>query len=177
MAPPRVLFVCTGNATRSVIGEALLRRERPSWSVDSAGTWAIPGLPSSRRTLAALQAVGVSKPGHLSRALEPAHLARADIVVCFERDHVTQVRRRHAEAAHRAATIGRLLADDWTHGPWSLPVGLAEESVSSWAEVDDPAGGDVEEFVACAHDIERHLQSLLPRLDAWQPQATTSPLS
>ncbi|HVP92417.1 MAG TPA: low molecular weight phosphatase family protein [Acidobacteriota bacterium] len=33
----RVLFVCSGNAHRSPLAEALLRKLRPDWSVDSAG--------------------------------------------------------------------------------------------------------------------------------------------
>jgi protein-tyrosine phosphatase len=34
----RVLFVCTGNAYRSPISEALLKKLGPDWVVDSAGT-------------------------------------------------------------------------------------------------------------------------------------------
>jgi len=33
----RVLFVCSGNAHRSPLAEALLRKMRPDWMVDSAG--------------------------------------------------------------------------------------------------------------------------------------------
>jgi len=33
----KVLFVCSGNAHRSPLAEALLRKARPDWSVDSAG--------------------------------------------------------------------------------------------------------------------------------------------
>lgn len=161
MATPRVLFVCTGNATRSVIAAALVRRDRPAWTVDSAGTWAIPGLPSSRRTLAALESVGVSAPGHRSTTLTPDHLAAADLVVGFEAEHVRHVRRMSPEGAERVATLPRLLVPDWPG------VSLAAEDPRAWAEVGDPAGGDVDDFVRCARDIDAQIAQLLPRLDAW----------
>lgn len=163
MAAPRVLFVCTGNATRSVIAAALVRRDRPDWHVDSAGTWAIPGLPSSRRTLAALESVGVSAPGHLSTTLSRDHLADIDLVVGFERDHVGFVRRMAPDLGDRTATLPRLLLPDWPG------VDLAAEDPRGWAEVDDPAGGEVDDFIRCARDIDAQVALLLPRLDAWAP--------
>jgi protein-tyrosine-phosphatase len=157
---PRLLFVCTGNATRSVIAAALVRRDRPDWHVDSAGTWAIPGLPSSRRTLAALESVGVGAPGHLSTTLGREHLDDADVVIAFERDHVTHIRLMSPESAHRAATLPRLLLPDWPGAD------LAAEDPLAWSEVDDPAGGDVEDFIRCARIIDQQIAELLPRLDA-----------
>lgn len=162
MPAPRLLFVCTGNATRSVIAEALVRRARPDWPVYSAGTWAIPGLPSSRRTLAALASVDVTAPGHRSRTLNAEHLADADLVIAFERDHVAYIRARFPEAATYATTLPRLLRDD----AWPLP-DLAIDPVRDLPEVDDPAGGDVDDFVGCAQRIASDMALLLPRLDAW----------
>lgn len=162
MPQPSLLFVCTGNATRSVIAEAIVRRERPEWPVFSSGTLAIPGLPSSRRTLAALAAVGVEVPGHRSRTLTAPHLLDADLVIVFERHHVAYIRRHHPEAAHRTATLPRFLRDD----DW-LTADLALESPEDWDEIDDPAGRDVDEFVACARTIESGVLQLLPRLESW----------
>jgi protein-tyrosine phosphatase len=160
VAAPRLLFVCTGNATRSVIAAALVRRERPAWTVDSAGTWAIPGLPSSRRTLAALEAVGVSAPGHRSTTLTRGHVEGVDLVIAFEVDHVRHVRRLAPDAASRIATLPRLLQPDWPGA------NLGAEDPRDWPEVDDPAGGDIEDFVRCAQAIDGQIGLLLPRLDA-----------
>ena len=160
MPGPRLLFVCTGNATRSVIAAALVRRDRPDWQIDSAGTWAIPGLPSSRRTLAALESVGVSAPGHRSTTLTRDHLIDVDLVVGFESDHVTHVRRLAPESADRTATLPRLLLPDWPGAD------LAAEDPRTWTEVDDPAGGDVDDFIRCARDIDGQVAQLLARLDA-----------
>ena len=159
MAGPRLLFVCTGNATRSVIAASLVRRDRPGWQVDSAGTWAIPGLPSSRRTLAALESVGVSAPGHRSTTLTRDHLSAVDLVVGFETDHVMHVRRMAPDAADRTATLPRLLLPDWPG------VDLSAEDPRTWIEVEDPAGGDVDDFVRCARDIDAQIAQLLARLD------------
>jgi protein-tyrosine-phosphatase len=156
---PRLLFVCTGNATRSVIGAALARRDRPSWQVDSAGTWAIPGLPSSRRTLAALESVGVSAPGHRSTTLTRDHLDHLDVVIAFERDHVRFIRHMAPEVADRTATLPRLLVDDWPGAD------LARENPMDWDEVDDPAGGDVDDFVRCASTIDTQVALLLSKID------------
>ncbi|MFM7598241.1 MAG: low molecular weight phosphatase family protein [Actinomycetota bacterium] len=162
MTAPRLLFVCTGNATRSVIAEALVRRDRPEWPVYSAGTWAIPGLPSSRRTLAALASVDVSALGHRSRTLNAGHLSDADLVIAFERDHVSYIRARFPDASSYTTTLPRLLRED----SWPLP-DLALDEVRDLPEVDDPAGGDVDDFVECARRIAADMAALLPRLDGW----------
>ena len=160
MTPPRLLFVCTGNATRSLIAQSLVRRDRPDWVVTSAGTWAIPGLPSSRRTLAALESVGVSAPGHRSTTLTRDHRDAVDLVVACEAEHVRHVRRLAPEAADRTATLPRFLLPDWPG------VALATEDPRTWVEVDDPAGGDVEDFIRCAQDIDAQVAQLVARLDA-----------
>jgi protein arginine phosphatase len=161
VSSPRVLFVCTGNATRSVIAAALVRRDRPDWVVTSAGTWAIPGLPSSRRTLAALESVGVSAPGHRSTTLTREHLDDVDLVVAFEAEHVRHVRRLAPEAADRTATLPRFLLPNWPG------VDLSTEDPRTWVEVDDPAGGDVEDFIRCARDIDAQVAQLVARLDTF----------
>lgn len=164
-----MLFVCTGNATRSVIGAALLRRAQPTWTIDSAGTFAIPGLPSSVRTLAALESVGVSAPGHRSATLHSRHLTDVDLVIGFEVEHVHYIRRRFPHVADRTATLRRLASHEVD--PWQLPHGLADEPVETWMVTEDPAGGDIDVFVECARSIADEMSVLIARLGTWAPHS------
>ena len=71
------------------------------------------------------------------------------------------IRRMEPATSERTATLPRLLLPDWPG------VDLAGEDPRRWTEVDDPAGGDVDDFIRCARDIDAQLALLLPRLDAW----------
>ena len=56
-----LVFLCTGNAARSVMGGAALAAHLPDWHVSTAGTLVVEGQPMSWRTKAALDAVGLAR--------------------------------------------------------------------------------------------------------------------
>lgn len=162
-----VLFLCTGNAARSVIAGAALSHRRPDLAVETAGTLSVDGLPISWRTRAALDAVGVPWPRHASRQAERAHLD-VDLVVGLAPEHVAWVRRTHPEVAGRTATLERMARD---LGESPEPLGLrlaalrlAEIELEPWEEVVDPGGGEVDAFVACAHHVVALVDQLAARL-------------
>ncbi|MFF7242692.1 hypothetical protein ACFZBU_02215 [Embleya sp. NPDC008237] len=169
-----LLFVCTGNATRSVIAGELTRAARPEWSVATAGTFVVEGLPISWRTRSALTELGLRAPGHRSTQLTDAHVAAADLVVVQEYQHVRYIRRHHPHGAARTATLKRLVRDLPAAGPTDEPLarrlaGLDLGSVElepDWEDVVDPGGGEVADFVACAHELAALMHDLLPRLGA-----------
>lgn len=170
MPTPRLLFVCTGNATRSVIAAALVRLSRPEWVVESRGTLVVEGAVPSHRTRAAMEVVGISDHRHASRQLRDEDLDEASLVVCFERDHVTYVRRRHPHAAARTATIRRLVRDLPAAPADSLDARVAalrldDLELEPWEDVDDPGGGDVETFRRSAVEVEALVADLLARID------------
>ena len=153
---PSIVFVCTGNAARSVMAGAVL--SHMGWArVVTAGTMVIEGLPMSWRTKHALEELGVSVPAHRSRQLSDKDARDSDLIVCFETFHVAYVRRTHPEAAWKTATIRRLVRDlPAQRGALAQRLGaldLGHVELEDWENVDDPAGGEVDEVVACAKDV------------------------
>jgi len=161
-----VLFVCTGNAARSVMAAAILREQLgpavDQLQVTSAGTHSIPGLPMSTRTRTALADLGVADPDHRSEQIEQSMVDQASVIVIFEPMHLKYMRKKHADAAPKVASLPRL-ARDLGAGPLTdLParlqaLRLQDEDFEDWEEVIDPAGGDLPVFQACAVEIRNYV--------------------
>jgi len=165
MPETNLLLLCTGNAARSVMAGYMVERRAQDlaleFGVRTAGTHVVEGQPMSMRTragLAAVRALGEVPAGsHRSHQLTAADLEWADLVVAMEADHVRFVRRHHPDAARRTATLRRLCRE-LPPGPDALEgrvadLGLAVAVLEDWEDVIDPAGGEVEDYVACAEEL------------------------
>ncbi len=162
-----MLFLCTGNAARSVMAGAVLAAVAPTVAVETAGTLTVEGQPVSSRTRAALTAIGREPGSHRSRQASRSHLERATLVIGLAPEHVAWVRREHPDAAARTATLRRLARDLAPTGPLPGRVAdlcLAAVELEPWEEVVDPGGGDVAHFTAAAVEIDLLVRSLASRL-------------
>ena len=94
--------------------------------------------------------------------------ADRDALFALAREHVAWMRRVHPDAAPRTATLKRLARDlDPAGTPFGARVaglGLDTVDLGPWEDVVDPAGGDIDVFVACAGEIAEHFHELAPRL-------------
>jgi protein-tyrosine phosphatase len=82
----KVLFVCSGNAHRSPLAEALLRKMRPDWIVDSAGVQvAIPIAEEVREFLRREDAEQYLKSS--AESLGGKRLGDYDVIVAMEEGH------------------------------------------------------------------------------------------
>jgi protein-tyrosine phosphatase len=154
LLPTHILFVCTGNTCRSPLAEGLCKRmladrlgctsselPRHGYVVSSAGLAACHGETAAAEAVRTAGEFGADLSGHVSKPVTPEMLARTDVLVAMTRQHVD--------------FLSRL-------GPLAPPVRLLS---ADGGDIDDPLGGDQEVYRACARQIWRHLEALLPELN------------
>jgi protein-tyrosine phosphatase len=115
----KVLFVCLGNAHRSPLAEALLKKLRPDLQVDSAGIH--PGIPISEEAREYLAKENAAQ--HLKEApeaLESKQLGEYDLIVAMEPRHKEVILSRCPDCT------GKIVV--WNiKDPYSLPPEYAEK--------------------------------------------------
>ncbi len=176
-APLRVLFVCTANISRSPYAERRARQVLDGWNVEitSAGIPGYPGRGMDEEMAKLLLARGADAAGHVSRVVNDEIFEGSDLVLTFEFGHHMKLLDAHPEHRHKIVGIGQLatavrrLEESGERLPAVDDVEDLAEVVRKNAgansmtyDVDDPYRRGTKVAIACADEIDRHLDRILP---------------
>jgi protein-tyrosine phosphatase len=149
-----IVFVCTGNTCRSPMAEVLCKTrlaERLGCRIDelpargyrvfSAGVSGYPGDAPSAEAVDVLRGFAADLSNHRSQPLSMEAVAHADWLIGMTRSHLLAVLTRYP-------VIG---------GSLRLLCGMD-------GDLDDPIGGSIDVYAACARTILRHVDRLILEL-------------
>ena len=140
---PSVLFVCTANVCRSPMASALFEdiasREfnDQGWLVESAGTWAVAGVPAAKNSRLAMNERGLDIEDHRSKTVTGELLSEFDLILTMERHHKESLSIEFPEISERVYALSEMVG----------------QAYDIW----DPIGGSLEEFKATADELENIL--------------------
>jgi len=110
-----ILFVCSGNISRSFLAEMLLKEEIAQRglervSVKSAGVLAYPGSPADPRMVEFLDEQGIAAGDHGSRQLAKVEVDWADLILVMKKEHVDMIKKEWPGAEKKMALLGKYIS-------------------------------------------------------------------
>lgn len=88
-----VVFVCTANICRTPMAEYYFNKLIAEDGLDhriyaeSAGTWAVEGMPAAENTRLVCAENGLDVSAHRSRPISPTMVKEADLILCMTEEH------------------------------------------------------------------------------------------
>lgn len=147
-----ILFVCSGNVSRSFLAQKLLENEIEAHnlyniSVSSAGIWAYPGNPPDPKIVEYLLQKGMRVERHEARQISEEDVDWADHILVMEKDHAEVLMESWPEAKGKVELLSQFATGD-----------LAED------EIVDPFGRSSYYYRLAEAQITLAIESLVKRL-------------
>lgn len=144
-----ILLVCTGNLCRSPMAAGLLRQrlaehELDHHEVSSAGVWAVDGHPASENAISVMAERGIDITDHIAHTINANDVAEADLILVMSREHEQMIR------------------NTWPQYGWK--VYRLSEMVGKRKDVQDPYGGSIEDYRACANILSDYVERGFQRI-------------
>lgn len=136
-----VLIVCTANICRSPVAAALLQdrlRQRglTSWTVRSAGTWAMVARGASRYSIDVSRRGGLDISNHRARMVDEDQVDNADLVLTMEVGHAEALRAEFPKQAHKVYMITEMAGHAYNiPDPYGGPLEGYEQMYDSLSEL------------------------------------------
>ncbi len=112
-----ILFVCSGNISRSFLAETLLKNEMETFkddriSVASAGLYAYPGTRPDRKMIEYLSKMGITAKNHRARQITKQDVDWAHLILVMEKAHKTALEELWPGLGDKVKRLGRFISQD-----------------------------------------------------------------
>lgn len=145
---PALLFICTANICRSPMAMALFKskveNETSKWRVESAGTWAVEGMPASINSQQVLSDYQLDLSSHFSRPIDHIDLDEFNLILVMEHGHKEAIKVEFPDVSGR--------------------VYLLYEMIGYKRDVHDPFGGRLVDYADTAEEINQILTEGMERI-------------
>lgn len=146
-----VLFVCTGNTCRSPMAKALLKEKAPHFHVQSAGIFAQDGEGANENAIQVLKEKDIQLV-HTAQSVTKKILKWADLVITMTEAHKQLLLDQYPKYESKYFTLKEYAMDPNTN--------------DQNKDIVDPFGGDLFMYKQTLSELEKHIDSLLKKLDA-----------